>query len=90
MQHDFGDLLEIFRRVYSYPRKFWGSESVGGNVRRPHGQLILADLVIEIVHLFSGSSVLLKMAERITMSFCPAQQARTLPAATNAGHQTSV
>ena len=56
-QHDLGDFPVILRLILPHPENLGGSEAGEGNVRRQGGQLVLADCLIQVVHLLGGSAV---------------------------------
>ena len=56
-QHDLGDLLEVLRLVFTHPQQLRRGKARKGDVCRQRGESVLADGVVEVVHLFGRPSV---------------------------------
>ena len=59
-QHDLCDLCKILRLIFPNPKNLRRGKTGKGNIGRPGRQLLLADGIIQVVHLFGGSSIVPK------------------------------
>ena len=57
-QHDFFNARKVFRLVVAQPKQLGRGESGKGDVRGVSAQGILADDIIQVVHLFLGAPVI--------------------------------
>ena len=57
-EHDLGDLRKVFRLILLHPEDFGGGKTGKCNVCSQCGKLVLADLVVEVIHLLGGSAVI--------------------------------
>ena len=56
-QHDLGDFPVILRLILPHPENFGSGKAGKGDIGRQGGQLVLADCLIQVVHLLGGSAV---------------------------------
>ena len=56
-EHDFCDLGVVLGLILPHPQDFGSGETGKGDVGRQLGQLLLANLVVEVVHLLGGAAV---------------------------------
>ena len=56
-QHDLADAGEVFRLVFAHPQELGRGEAREGDVGGVFGDLLFADLLVEIGHLFFGAPV---------------------------------
>ena len=57
-KHDFGDSREVLRLIFAHPQQLRRGETGKGNVCRQGGELLLADFIVQVIHLLRGTSVI--------------------------------
>ena len=57
-QHDLSDPCEILRFVFLYPEKLRCRKSGKCDIRRILGKLVLADLIVQVIHLLLCTSII--------------------------------
>ena len=57
-KHDLCNPRKVLRLIFLHPKDLGGGKSSKGNIGSQLRQLVLADLVIQIVHLLCGSTVI--------------------------------
>ena len=90
-QHDLGNLAEVFRLLIPNPEDLGGGEAGKGNIGRPGRQGLLADDIVQIIHLTGGTAVVPENGGT-DHTVLPIQdhQAVHLAAAADPGHQAAV